>query len=137
MTLDSSTRAALIREGNEAFNAADYAKAKTLFLKAEYKDGLIRLGDYYMYERRLPLLAYGYYKKAGAKAKIEDIQRRMVAAIGEWLGRDKIKPESLVHTTKREIKTDGDGMVLVPVNPALKRAAQKILDGGKKGGGGG
>ena len=49
-------RADLIRRGNAAFNAGDYPQARDLFTKAGYKDGLIRLDDYYMFERRLPLL---------------------------------------------------------------------------------
>ncbi|MDH5657652.1 MAG: hypothetical protein OEZ34_17185, partial [Spirochaetia bacterium] len=71
--MDSRQRAELIRKGNEAFNSGDYPLAKKLFLQSQYKDGLIRLGDYYMYEKRLPLLAYGYYQKAGATSKIEDL----------------------------------------------------------------
>ena len=68
--MDSKERAALIREGNAAFNDADYPKARELYLKCDYKDGLIRLGDYYMYEKKLPILAYGYYKKAGHTQKM-------------------------------------------------------------------
>jgi hypothetical protein len=52
--MDSKERAALIREGNAAFNDADYPKARELYLKCDYKDGLIRLGDYYMYEKKAP-----------------------------------------------------------------------------------
>jgi len=133
VTLDSKTRAELVRKGNQAFNERDYPKARDFFTKAGYKDGLIRLGDYYMYERLLPLLAYGYYRRAGASSKIEDIQRRMVLALSEWLGKDKIKPDSL-----RQIETgfapsmtvDSEGLVPVPVSPFLKDAALKIL--GKK-----
>jgi len=123
--LDNAVRIDLIRKGNEAFNNGDYVAAKKYFIQSGYKDGLIRLGDYYMYERRLPLLAYGYYKKADAKAKIADIQRRMVAALGEWIGRDKLKPEAAPPT--RKIQVDKDGMIPVPVSPVLKEAALKIL----------
>jgi hypothetical protein len=127
-------RAALIREGNQAFNEKDYSKARELFIKSEYHDGLIRLGDYYMYDRRLPLLAYGYYKKANATAKVEDIYRRMIGALGEWLGRDKIKEESRKslgldgHRPILPVATpDQEGMVAVPVSPLLREAAKKIL----------
>lgn len=91
--MDSKTRIELIRQGNEAFNAGDYPKARDLFTRASYSDGLIRLGDHYMYERRLPLLAYGYYRRAGATDKINDLHRRMVGAISAWIGSDKLKPE--------------------------------------------
>jgi len=125
----SNERIALIRQGNEAFNDGDFAHARECFLKANYGDGLVRLGDYYMYEKRLPLLAYGYYKKAGAQNKLEDLHRRMVSAIGEWIGRDKIKSDiNLPNTHAVEyIGTDADGMVRVPVNTDLLRRAKDIL----------
>jgi hypothetical protein len=123
-------RIELIRKGNEAFNKGDYSTARDCFIKAGYGDGLIRLGDYYMYERRLPLLAYGYYKKAGAKEKIEDLHRRMVLALGEWIGRDKLKPEFLSRESRqvRYAGTDADGMVRVPVSSDLLLKARQILD---------
>ncbi|HMU84623.1 MAG TPA: hypothetical protein PKC35_14865, partial [Leptospiraceae bacterium] len=115
--MDSSTRAEMIRKGNQAFNEGKYPEARELFTKADYKDGLVRLGDYYMFDRRLPLLAYGYYKRAGAMRKIEEIQKRMVLALGEWIGRDKIKPESLQRLESGfapDMTTDREGMVSVP-----------------------
>lgn len=131
--MDSKARIELIRKGNEAFNAKDFTRAKELFTQAEYSDGLIRLGDHFMYERRLPLLAYGYYLKAGARNKIEDLHRRMVAAIGEWIGTDKIKPEfqSAAPDKKRPayVDTDAEGMVRVPVSGPLLQQARRILDG--------
>jgi len=132
MAMDSSQRAEIIRKGNEAFNQGDYPLAKTLFIQASYKDGLIRLGDYYMYEKRLPLLAYGYYKKADATTKIMDIQRRMIGALAEWIGRDKFKPDSLPGSRKASLpSTDKDGMIPVSVSPQLKEAALKILNSRK------
>lgn len=121
-------RIELIRKGNEAFNQGDYALARDCFLKAGYGDGLIRLGDYYMYEKRLPLLAYGYYKKAGARDRIEDLHRRMVAALGAWIGQDKLKPEFQNRQHARYVGTDADGMVRVPVSGDLLRKARQILD---------
>lgn len=121
-------RIELIRKGNEAFNKGDYSLARDCFLKAGYGDGLIRLGDYYMYEKRLPLLAYGYYKKAGARDRIEDLHRRMVAALGAWIGQDKLKPEFQNRQHARYVGTDADGMVRVPVSGDLLRRARQILD---------
>lgn len=123
-------RIELIRKGNEAFNNGDYSLARDCFIKAGYGDGLIRLGDYYMYEKRLPLLAYGYYRKAGASDKIEDLHRRMVSALGEWIGQDKLKPEFRArnHPQARYVGTDADGMVRVPVSDDLMRRARQILD---------
>jgi hypothetical protein len=127
--MNESDRIEMIRAGNEAFNNKDFAKARELFTKSNYQSGLIRLGDYYMYERRLPLLAYGYYKKAGAKAKVDDLQRRMIAAFSEWVGKDKFKPESqaLLAGPTLQVEKDNDGQVLVPVAPLLRRTALEIL----------
>ena len=135
--MDSSTRAQLIRDGNRAFNEGDYPKARELFTRANYHDGLVRIGDHYMYDRRLPLLAYGYYKKAGANKKIEDLHRRMVGAIGTWLGRDSLRDDSI---SEMEIDMgeempvagyedlDENGMIPIVVHPALKRKALEFLN---------
>ena len=137
MDLSSTSRADLIRKGNEAFNAQDFRKARELFIQAKYKGGLIRLGDYYMYEKHMPLLAYGYYKRANAKLKIEDLHRRMIAALANWIGYDKLRPEyqdslqvaslSQKDSSESDRQTDADGMIAVPVSPILRQKAQLIL----------
>lgn len=115
--MDSKLRAELIRQGNRAYNEGDYQKARDLFTKASYADGLIRIGDYYMYDKRLPLLAYGYYKRAGAKNKIEDLHRRMISAMASWLGEDKLTDES-----RAALKSAGLGPVPSPgpISPSGK-----------------
>ncbi len=131
--MDSAQRAEQVRRGNQAFNEGNYRLAREIFIQADYKDGLIRIGDYYMYKKRMPLLAYGCYMRAGAKVKVEDIKRRMLGALGEWIGRDKFKPESPVHTSvtaksvTASLKVDRDGMVPITVNKRLKNAAFSIL----------
>lgn len=128
LRMDSTERAELIRKGNAAFNAGDYTAARELFTKAAYASGLIRIGDHYMYDRRLPLLAYGYYKRAGARDKIDDLHRRMVGALGTWLGRDKLKqePAALLFPSATSPQ-DSEGMIAVPVNALLRETALKIL----------
>lgn len=56
LNMDSRERAETIRQGNRAFNEGDIRKARDLFIKAEYKDGLVRLGDHFMYEKKCPYL---------------------------------------------------------------------------------
>ena len=116
--MDSKLRAELIREGNAAFNAKDYTKAKKLYIETNYKDGLIRLGDYYMYDRKLPMLAYGYYKKAGHSQKIDEIFQRMIYALGELLGRGVYKA---VEPSK-DLNPDD-----FKVHPTLRAKALEIL----------
>lgn len=118
--MDSKERAALIREANAAFNDGDIRKARELYLKTDYKDGLIRLGDYFMYEKRLPILAYGYYKKAGHSQKIEEIFQRMLFALSEWLGKDKFK---ITKVEKNPPISPDD----FQVHPTLRNKALEIL----------
>ncbi|MCS7204782.1 MAG: hypothetical protein NZ853_03715 [Leptospiraceae bacterium] len=120
-SLSPQERQKYIELGKKAFESRNLKAAKEFFIKADYKDGLIQLGDYYMYQKKLPLLAYGYYKKAGAKEKIEDLHRRMILALGKWIGEDKIKPESLKKFKEKET------WVRVPVDPTLLKTAQEIL----------
>lgn len=123
--MDSKERVALIREGNQAFNAGDIRKAREFFLKADYKDGLIRLGDFFMYDKKLPMLAFGYYKKAGRQDKVDEIFQRMIYALGEWLGRDKWKlPEG--RPTPTTLNPED-----FRVHPLLRKTALDILAKGK------
>jgi hypothetical protein len=46
--VDSSTRAKLIRKGNEFFTDGKIKAAEKIFISVDYKDGLVRLGDYYL-----------------------------------------------------------------------------------------
>lgn len=119
--LDPKKRAELIREGNAAFNSGDYSKAREIFIKTNYKDGLIRLGDYYMYDRKLPMIAYGYYKKAGYQQKVDEIFQRMLMALSVWLGKDKFKPTSIVQQLPDLNPED------FQVHPILRNKAIEIL----------
>jgi len=118
--MDAKERAALVREGNTAFNDGDYKKARELFLRTNYKDGLIRMGDYFMFERKLPILAFGYYKKAGHQQKIDEIFQRMIYALSRWIGEDKFKKAEA--PARQELNPDD-----FTVHPLLKKTALDIL----------
>ncbi len=131
--MDPKERAEKIREGNRAFNEADYVKAKNLYLETDYKDGLIRMGDYYMYDRKLPILAFGYYKKAGFQQKIDEIYQRMLFALGQWIGMDKLKIQPVEKSQKNPTpipkfssKTELSVEDFV-VHPILRKKALEIL----------
>ena len=125
--MDKQTRAYLIREGNKYFNDGNYAKARELFIKTNYQDGLIRMGDYFMHERRLPILAYGYYKKAGRQDKVDEIFERMLFAMGKLLGKDKLKNNNVnSSTTSEDLNPDS-----FQVHPILKQKALEILQKNK------
>lgn len=120
--MDSKERVNLIREGNTAFNSGDIRKARELFLKTDYKDGLIRLGDHFMYDRKLPMLAFGYYKKAGRQDKVDEIFQRMIYVLSEWLGRDKWKKSEAEIQATSTLNPDD-----FRVHPILKAKALEIL----------
>ncbi|WP_061249857.1 hypothetical protein [Leptospira alstonii] len=130
LDMDSRERAETIREGNRAFNEGDIRKARDLFIKAEYKDGLIRLGDHFMYEKKMPLLAYGYYKKAGYQKRIDEIFQRMIWAFSQWIGADKFKSEPADPTGPGAgVPTSSDfpDASEFRIHPLLKQTALDIL----------
>lgn len=139
--MDSKVRAQLIREGNAAFNDKDIRKARELFIKTGYKDGLVRLGDYFMYDRKLPMLAFGYYKKAGMQSKVDEIFQRMIYALSTWIGRDKfqrpMQPDDAANneniTASNDSQSSQLGSELNPddfkVHPILRAKALEILSG--------
>lgn len=116
--MDSRERAALIRKGNELFNQERIKEAIEIFVKTGYKDGLHRVGDYYFYDKKLPLIALKFYRMAGDKGKIDEIMMRMVYALGRWIGDDKIKDENPYKVELPPLK----------VSPKLKMAAREILE---------
>lgn len=86
--LDSSQRVALIRKGNELFNAGKYDQAKRVFLTTRYTDGLIRLGDYY-YNQKQTLEAFRMYWLAPDRGKSEHMIERMALVVRGWLTQDR------------------------------------------------
>jgi tetratricopeptide (TPR) repeat protein len=77
-------RAALIRRGNEFFNAGKYEEAKRIFLTTRYTDGLMRLGDYY-YKKQDTLEAFRMYWLAPDHRKTDYLVERMAAVVRSWL----------------------------------------------------
>lgn len=61
--VDPDRKVKLNRKGNELFNAGDFEAARRIFQTTGYSDGLIRLGDRYMGERK-PLEALKMYRLA-------------------------------------------------------------------------
>ncbi len=68
--VDPSTRAMLIRKGNEFFTGGNIKSAENIFVSVDYKDGLVRLGDYYYDHKDLYNAARMYFMSENS-AKIE------------------------------------------------------------------
>jgi len=116
--MDSRERAALVRKGNELFNRGEIKEAIEIFVKTGYKDGLHRVGDFYFYDKKLPLIALKFYRLAGDRGKINEIMERMVYALGRWIREDNGSDESKYRVELPPLK----------VSPKLKIAAREILE---------
>ena len=107
--MDDKQRILLIRKGNEAFNSGNIDLAAKLFKSTEYQDGLIRIGDYYYYDKRQPLIAYGYYRKAKHEPMLNKLSESFIFALKYWLAEPKTKDEKseTVSTTEEVKPQDG------------------------------
>jgi hypothetical protein len=123
--MDEKERIALIRKGNEFFNKGEIENACKIFINTDYKDGLIRIGDYYFYEKKQPLTALDFYKKANMTAKVNEIYERMMYALNKWIVEDKDKNKN------DEKKNFTEETVQVNFSPKLKEAAEEILSKNK------
>ncbi|MDY6967487.1 MAG: hypothetical protein SVR08_02355 [Spirochaetota bacterium] len=124
--MDKKERIALIRKGNEFFNNGNIQKAIEIFVKTNYKDGLTRIADFYYYDKKMPLIAFKFYKMANIRDKVDEIFERMILALGEWIGEDKLKDDA-IHQKK--------DYTPVKVSPKLKILAEEILMDNKDGNG--
>ncbi|MFH0975131.1 MAG: hypothetical protein V1874_05030 [Spirochaetota bacterium] len=118
--MDKKERIALIRKGNELFNKGEIDNALKIFVKTDYKDGIARIGDFYYYEKKQPLMAFKFYKKANMHNKVNEIFERMISALGQWIYEDKSNAQSAAEKN-----------IHVNVDPQLKKAAEEILKNNK------
>lgn len=102
--LTPKERLFLIRKGNELFNKGEIEKAAKIFATTAYKDGLIRVGDYYYFDKRNPLKAFGYYCDAQYEKRIREITARMAMVIKKWLGEETSKGQRKKMDEKPEKK---------------------------------
>ncbi len=92
--------------------------AVEIFEKTGYRDGLTRVGDYFFYDKKMPLIAFKYYKMANRKDKVDEIFERMIFALSKWVGEENIKDE------KPPVKVK---LPPLKVSPKLKILAEEIL----------
>lgn len=92
--LTPKERIVLIRKGNDFFNRGDVEKAAKIFITTAYKDGLIRVGDYYYFEERNPFKALHFYLEAKYEKRIRELTERMAAVLKKWIREDKEKQKT-------------------------------------------
>ena len=83
--LTPKERFRLIRKGNEIFNNGDIDKAAKIYTTTGYKDGLIRVGDYYYFDKKDIFKALHYYFEAKYEKRINEISERIALVIKKWL----------------------------------------------------
>ena len=115
--MDEKERVALIRRGNELFNGGKIDEAEKIFIATSYRDGLTRIGDYYYFDKKLPLNAVKYYQLASRKDRMDEIFARMVWALSNWMSDEK-------NAVSREV---APATVEVKVSPKLKILAEEII----------
>ncbi|MBN1797439.1 MAG: hypothetical protein JW822_02610 [Spirochaetales bacterium] len=86
--LSEEDRIALIRKGNGYFNQGKYDIAKKIFLTAHYPDGLVRLGDYYLTEKK-PLEAFRMFWLAKYPRQVDRMVEKMAAIIKKWIKEER------------------------------------------------
>ena len=132
--MDSEEKVALVRKGNECFNKGDIKEAIKFFVKAGYRDGIMRVADHYYYDNRQPLVALKFYKMINRQDRIDEIHARMMFALGQWLKPSKEKNSDHEGRDKACLVSDSDGEIEVKIHPKLRILAEEIIrknEGGK------
>ncbi len=83
--LTPKERILLIRKGNELLNDGDIEKAEKIFVTTAYKDGLIRIGDYYYFDQKNVFKALNLYLEAKYEKRIRELTERMALVLKNWL----------------------------------------------------
>lgn len=115
----------LVRAGNEFYNNGNIAEAIKLFVKAGYRDGIMRVADHYYYDKKQPLIAFKFYKMINRKDRIDEIFARMMFALGKLL---RSKPEKEIIEDPNQSNED----IEVKIHPKLRILAEEIIRDSKK-----
>ena len=86
--LTPKERILLIRKGNELLNDGDIDNAEKIFIATAYKDGLIRIGDYYYFDKKNVFKALNLYLEAKYEKRIKELTERMALVLKQWLNED-------------------------------------------------
>ena len=102
--LTDAQKTELMRKGNLLFNEGRYFEAGKIFSTIGYKTGLIRLGDFFYFDKEMPLVAYGFYRNANHKPMLDKIGDSFVFALKCLLADDNPAPARTVQRTDDEVK---------------------------------
>lgn len=102
MNLNEAQKAELTRKGNMLFNEGKYFEAGKVFTLVGYKTGLIRLGDFFFFEKEMPLIAYGFYRHAKHQPMLEKIGDSFVFALKCLLSDDDSAPRQKPQISRED-----------------------------------
>jgi hypothetical protein len=117
-------RAALIRRGNELYNRGDITDALKIFLATNYGDGIIRVGDYYYFEKGDRISGVKLYYRANHRKMVERFAEEAASVIHLLLEEDRAlaeKPSEPVVISAEEAER-----VVREWNPAVIKAEDII-----------
>ncbi len=103
--LTPKERIILIRKGNELYNKGEIEKAAKIYTTTAYKDGLIRIGDYYYFDEKNPLKAFHFYLEAKYEKRIRELTERMAEIIKKWLKEDRKQENSSDEKVQKGSRT--------------------------------
>jgi len=86
--VDSKTRVQLIRKGNEFFTDGNISSAEKIFLTVDYKDGIVRLGDYYFSHNNMAKACEMYFISENS-SKIDAFCEQSAKVIQKWLNEEQ------------------------------------------------
>ena len=87
--VDEEDRVKLIRRGNELFNQGDIVNSLKIFLATDYKDGIIRVADYFYFDKKDLIKGIKLYKKAGFQKRVDEFAEKAAQIIHLLLEEDK------------------------------------------------
>lgn len=124
--MNDEEKVALSRKGNELFNAGNITEAIKYFVKAGYHDGIMRVADYYYFDKKQPLIALKFYKMINRKDRVDEIFARMMFAFNKMLRPSKDEAVS----GNGEISSSEE--IEVKIHPKLKILAEEIIRDNKQ-----
>lgn len=86
--VDDKTRVQLIRKGNQLFSEGKIDIAEKIFITVDYKDGLVRLGDYYLKNSNLYKCVQMYFLSENS-SKIDFFCKKSALILARWLNEDQ------------------------------------------------
>jgi len=104
--VESSTKAALNRKGNQLFNDGKIEEARRIFLTTKYSDGLSRVGDHYKSKNQL-IEALQMYWLAPDRTKSEPLIEQLSLVLRSLIDEDNAEETDKTTTAEDTVEVPG------------------------------